>query len=271
MRKLGQAHKFLMLFALLLGALVNVLPVVRLLRAQKAYAETITLAKLDTMFSDKVKPLADKQDAFLKRLEELSDDDDSDGDGNDNDKVKVKANIKLADLGNLITDGKLVDQQGQAVTMSDLESYAVMDQRGLAGVATQIDRALPAGLPIGSAIIGGASAVIVSEVIDGFVQDPMTRNLVKGGVAVVGFRTLKGFLGQASANIFVGLIVFSIAREILPIDDWIARIRGFIPTDQLGGNMGNNWNGYQLTDPAGMSNVIPAHHGVVTQFDTMFS
>lgn len=94
-------------------------------------------------------------------------------------------------------------------------------------------------VPVGQAILGGFTAVMTTEIIDGFLitQTP----LVTGGVKLVAAAIAGGFgkqlLGKTGATAAALLIAFDGVRDILPIDTWAksiaVRISGILPSRGL--------------------------------------
>jgi hypothetical protein len=90
-------------------------------------------------------------------------------------------------------------------------------------------------IPIGESVLGGASSVLISEVIDGV----MPTNL-KGGIASSVIRLVAGIfimniakpiIGQGSADIGKAFITFDSLRDVIPVDQWI---RGVTSTFRAG-------------------------------------
>lgn len=229
---------------------------------------TITLDKLTGALMEAQKPAIDRQEALLKALEaKLTPKDDE-----DKDEDKDTRPISMAQFNNLVLgvkEGKILEPNGKKVTLEDLEQSVLMEQRGLGGLVTDLDKAVR-GLPLGSALIGGFSALFASEIIDGFVgrQNPMVNAAVKAGTVLFAGAFGRRFIGTTAFNVFAGLMVFEILRDFLPINQWVSQLTG-----AFGGRMGlQTYNGYQQLDGGfSAANVIPAHHGVQTQFDAIYN
>jgi hypothetical protein len=95
-------------------------------------------------------------------------------------------------------------------------------------------------IPVGQALIGGFSAVIASELVDGFLasQNTMTLGVVKlasaGALAKWGGRLL-GSTGSKAAAI---ILAYDGIRQILPLDEWAGNIAGWVKPRTGGGLAG---------------------------------
>lgn len=123
------------------------------------------------------------------------------------------------------------------------------DEEGsLEAQAGILDRAMQfeiLGIPLGKAAVGGFSAMLVSEIVDGVVGGAATaetlrkRGIVKLVVAGVNARWGARMLGSQAAQIVTLLLTFDAIRDITPIDDWARRassaISGVLPSAGLAG------------------------------------
>lgn len=97
-------------------------------------------------------------------------------------------------------------------------------------------------IPIGKALVGGFTAVLASELIDGFLasQGNMVLGLVKLIGAGAAFKWGQGLLGKGGAGALALLLAYDGIRHILPIDQWASRlatgVSGIATTRGLGGN-----------------------------------
>ena len=107
-----------------------------------------------------------------------------------------------------------------------------MEQRGLlAGV----DKISFGGLKIGSALVGGTTATILSDVVSGVV--PQGDNII-GGVAKLATASflvpaLKGFLGDDAVRASQLFLTYDVVREILPLDNLVRGVTGVFGGRQL--------------------------------------
>lgn len=98
------------------------------------------------------------------------------------------------------------------------------------------------GIPVGQAVIGGFSAIVISELVDGFMsnQQPWQRGLVKLGCAGVAAKWGRRFLGSTGAKSVALLLAFDAVRDFTPIDSWAdqlaEKITGTVTTGGLAGN-----------------------------------
>jgi hypothetical protein len=79
-------------------------------------------------------------------------------------------------------------------------------------------------IPVGDALLGGASATLVSELITGFVGSGVMGALVKlvaGNMLAGAFSGVMGRGATDSARLF---ITYDAIRDLIPIDTWTAQI-----------------------------------------------
>jgi len=113
-------------------------------------------------------------------------------------------------------------------------------------------------IPVGQALVGGFSAVVVSELVDGFLakQTDTVKGMVKlvaaGAVAKWGGR----LLGKTGTTALVILLAYDGLRQILPIDEWASRLTGGV-TKLTGGGLGGR---------AGITNVVTQAQKVAADY-----
>jgi len=145
----------------------------------------------------------------------------------------------LGPMSATLEDIKKALQPDEVKTAAEVKEDADMGAVAGIGNITQME---VFNIPIGKAVIGGLSAVFVSELVDGFLmaQGNMVQGLVKLGVAGATIKWGKRFLGAAGASAFALLLTYDGIRHILPIDQWGAKaataLSGVIPGRGLGGN-----------------------------------
>ena len=90
-------------------------------------------------------------------------------------------------------------------------------------------------LPVGDALIGGASATLVSELIGGFIGTGIVGALVKlvAGNMLAG--AFSGVLGRGATDSARLFITYDAIRDLLPLDVWVNNL--------LTGNGIGNGNG----------------------------
>lgn len=104
---------------------------------------------------------------------------------------------------------------------------------GIASIANKIREVEILGIPLGEAVLGGGSALIVAELTDAIVT-PRLPNVpvaaVKGAEAFIMSRWGHRVFGAGGARIATMFLTYEAVRALIPIDDWvkqlIARITG---------------------------------------------
>lgn len=131
-------------------------------------------------------------------------------------------------------DAKLAELEGKLPKPAD--PVAKMEQGGALEGITKLE---VWDIPIGKAIVGGFSAVVVSELIDGFLaaQSTMTQGLVKLAAAGASVKWLSRFLGATGAGAMALLLAYDGIRSMLPIDEWAGRFSGAISKIRTGGGL----------------------------------
>lgn len=101
-------------------------------------------------------------------------------------------------------------------------------------------------IPLGQALVGGFSSVIVSELVDGFLaaQSNTIKGVVKLAAAGVAIKWGSKILGKTGAAAMGILLAYDGIRMLLPIDEWAGRVSGAVVTRTGGG----------LAGKAGMTN-----------------
>ncbi|MEX2599278.1 MAG: hypothetical protein WD533_06445 [Dehalococcoidia bacterium] len=123
------------------------------------------------------------------------------------------------------------------------------------------------GVEVGRALGGGSIALLASEVIDGFLnvakdadgriidqQQAIMSGLVK--LTAGGFLTqfVSGFVGRDLSNTAALFLAFDAVRDILPLDDLVRNLLGFLP----GRNGGGSGSAGQVLEPS-------AHNGSTSE------
>lgn len=117
------------------------------------------------------------------------------------------------------------------------EAQARLEQTaGMGQLLSPIERAinpLVPNLPVGSLAVGAITGLVLGEVIDGFVStqtesgDINFANLIIKGVAAIGLVTVGNQLMSKQATLAgAAILTAQILADVLPLDEWIARIRG---------------------------------------------
>lgn len=122
---------------------------------------------------------------------------------------------------------------------------ADVEQAALTGIIRQLDTIGGLDVPFGSVIFGGIPGLVVGELVDGFVSPVAAGGvswanvLVKTGVAWMGVQFLPQFIGRNGSLFFAGSLALQAARQILPIDQWVANLVGMFPRGAAGMRRGS--------------------------------
>jgi len=95
---------------------------------------------------------------------------------------------------------------------------------GVAGIADQIKSVQVLGIPIGEAVLGGGSALILAEVTDALIAPRLpTMNIgfVKAGETYVMHRWGHKVLGGPGARVATLFLGYDTIRTIVPLEAWI--------------------------------------------------
>ena len=90
-------------------------------------------------------------------------------------------------------------------------------------------------IPVGDALIGGASATLVSELVTGFVGGGVMGALVKlvaGNMLAGAFSGILGRGATDSARLFIS---YDAIRDLVPIDKWVEQMLGGVRGGVRGG------------------------------------
>lgn len=112
---------------------------------------------------------------------------------------------------------------------------AILSGVKLGGLAANLDKMLM-GIPVGTVLVGGIPALVLTEVVDGFVE---LRNLdgkvnyANIGVKVLGAyllqsRMARNLLGDKAATFAAGAITIGALASVIPLDQWVDQLVAFI-------------------------------------------
>lgn len=169
--------------------------------------------------------------------------------------------LTMTDLAQMAVDGKVIDSDGKPVSNITADFSAM---NPIANVVGQLDRAV-AGIPIGSALVGGFGGILTAEVIDGFMpstdgKPSAAGALIKLGAAWGTMQYLQGPIGRTGAIIWSATLVYTVARDYIPLDRWIqtavSKIRGL-----QGTAMGNRRAAAPMAQPRVMAQIDPGQGG----------
>jgi hypothetical protein len=125
---------------------------------------------------------------------------------------------------------------------------ADMAQNPVAKAVRGLDGAAGQGIPWGSALVGGFGGLVLGEVIDGFVSPTTDEGgtnfaniAVKGAAAWAAVQWGDMLVGRMGARFAAGFLIFSVARQVLPIDDWVMKIKDVFQGNGNGASSGNRF------------------------------
>jgi len=142
---------------------------------------------------------------------------------------------KLAELG---------EKLPKAIVPDEVKTKAELEQ---AGALEGISRMKVWDIPLGQALVGGFTSVVVSELVDGFLatQSNTIKGVVKLVAAGVAIKWGGRLLGKTGAGALAILLAYDGIRQLLPIDEWAGRVSGAVVSRTGGG----------LAGKAGMTNI----------------
>lgn len=113
-------------------------------------------------------------------------------------------------------------------------------------------------IPLGQALVGGFSAVVISELVDGFLaaQSGSIKGLVKLMAAGVSIKWGRKLIGTTGATALAILLAYDGLRMVIPIDEWAGKLVGGITP----------LTGAGLAGKAGMGNVLTQADAVVKNY-----
>lgn len=158
----------------------------------------------------------------------------------DNTKSEMKA--ILSDWTEKFKTASYSVDGGQVKPAEVKPAAPVAEMEDAGGALAGISKFDIAGIPVGTALVGGFGAVFVTELVDGFMatQSATTRGMVKLGSAVVIGKYGKKFLGDGVSKAIGLLITFDALRDIVPLDTYAqqlaSKISGLTTTAGLAGN-----------------------------------
>lgn len=151
---------------------------------------------------------------------------------------------KLAEFGKKLPKEAIEPDEVKTKAELEAEKEAELEQ---AGALTGITKMEVWDIPVGKALVGGFSAVVVSELVDGFLaaQSNTIRGVVKLVAAGAAVKWGGRLLGKTGAGALAILLAYDGIRQLLPIDEWAGRVSGAVVTRTGGG----------LAGKAGITNV----------------
>jgi hypothetical protein len=126
---------------------------------------------------------------------------------------------------------KFDEETLKPVVIQDDTETASMEQRAILG---GLDSLKFGGMKVGTALVGGSVASLLSDTVDGVVGGTgLLSAVAKLGIASFLLPALKGFVGSegiASAQMFVA---YDVVRQVLPIDNLIRQATSVFGAKQL--------------------------------------
>lgn len=143
---------------------------------------------------------------------------------------KVKAWVGNKEVEAVLMDSEDIAELGKKGIFEDIMSFEI------------------GGIPVGQAAVGGAVAILATELIDGFMNtwQPWQRGLVKLGGAWVALQWGKKVLGSTGAKAVGLLLAFDGIRDLTPIDSWMDQIAEKVSGTQTTAGLAGN----QINTPA---------------------
>jgi len=123
------------------------------------------------------------------------------------------------------------DEQLKPVVNAPETKELALEQRGLLG---GLERVSIGDVKVGHALLGGATATVISEIISGLSPGlgggGMNNNLVAGvmkiGAAGVFGKALSGVVGRESSQAAMLFLAYDAMRDVIPLDQWINQLLG---------------------------------------------
>lgn len=125
----------------------------------------------------------------------------------------------------------LRDKPGEPDTHDPTKDAKV--QQGVAGIVRGLDdiKLFDVALPVGSALLGLPTGVIVGEVIDGFIPRRTADNSINfmnvaaKGVGAWGMLSFgRNLVGKQAATFAAAALLLQVLSTVLPIDEWVSNI-----------------------------------------------
>ncbi len=169
------------------------------------------------------------------------------------------AQLDKAGDGTLLVSKERGERIFELLTSPEAQARLSQTATMNAGILSPIERAinpLVPNLPIGSLGLGAFLGLISGEFIDGFT--PATQpageinwtNVVVKGVGAIAFATAgKTIMSQQAAMAAAAILTAQILADVLPLDQWIAKIRGVFEGEQRTAQEAQTWLNHHQPDP----------------------
>jgi hypothetical protein len=123
---------------------------------------------------------------------------------------------------------KMTFDENLSPVFDDVPGNAEPDSLALAqrGILSGFGGMKFGAIPVGDALLGGASATLVSELISGFVGTGVMGAMVKlvAGNMLAG--AFSGMLGRGATDSARLFITYDAIRDLLPLDQWVGQLMG---------------------------------------------
>lgn len=123
------------------------------------------------------------------------------------------------------------NEELKPIVIDDDVETATMEQRAILG---GLDSLKFGGVKVGTALVGGTVASIMSETVDGVVGGTgLLSAVAKLGVASFLLPVLKGFVGSEGISQAQMFVAYDVVRQVLPIDNLVRQATGVFGAKQL--------------------------------------
>lgn len=149
------------------------------------------------------------------------------------------------------------------------ESEVPVAQMEQARILGGIENIQVFGIPVGTALLGGTTAFLVSEILDGVIdQGSTTAGLVKLAASGAIIPVFGGMFGREATRSAAMFLAYDAFRNLLPIDDWIGDLVGNLTPGAASQRYSGRQSSPQVpnvdTQPWGPSNGDALDHALET-------
>ena len=173
-----------------------------------------------------------------------------------NDILKAIHSWTLKDDATAPKEGQVIVMNQDRVEVLDNGEFeqrlATMNQPALAGTVNTLNGIGGLDIPWGNILLGALPGAIVSEVVDGLMPafNPdgslnFQNVAIKLGIAWAGVQFGPQLVGRQASQFFAGGIIIFVLADILPLDQWVATIRGWFQRN--GATSGQDLSQHELS------------------------
>lgn len=163
-----------------------------------------------------------------------------------NDILKQIHSWTLKDDATAPKEGQVIVMNQDRVEVLDSGEFeqrlATMNQPALAGTINTLNGIGGLDIPWGDILFGALPGALVSEVVDGLMPPRNAdgslnfQNLgIKLGIAWAGVQFGDRLVGRQASQFFAGGIIIFVLADILPLDQWVATVRGWFDRNASSG------------------------------------